>query len=65
MPTTDAPQRPRLKPRPFPLRHRAELPALPAAARVFTCHAEHDFLVPNPRPDLVLDPQTLRMIEVR
>lgn len=26
--------------------------------------AEHDFLVPNPRPDLMLDPQTLRMIDV-
>lgn len=23
----------------------------------------HDFLVPNPRPDLVLDPHFLRMIE--
>ena len=26
--------------------------------------AEHDFLVPNPRPDLSTDPATLRMIEV-
>lgn len=27
-------------------------------------HATHDFLVPNPRPDLIFDPCTLRMIEV-
>jgi hypothetical protein len=25
--------------------------------------AGHDFLVPNPRPDLTLDPNTLRMLE--
>ena len=28
-------------------------------------HPTHDFLVPNPRPDLIFDRQTLRMIEVR
>jgi hypothetical protein len=28
-------------------------------------HATHDFLVPNPRPDLIFDRHTLRMIEVR
>ena len=27
--------------------------------------ATHDFLVPNPRPDLIFDRHTLRMIEVR
>jgi hypothetical protein len=27
--------------------------------------ATHDFLVPNPRPDLIFDQRTLRMIEVR
>lgn len=33
-----------------PLRLRAELPALPRAP-----YATHDFLVPNPRPDLTGD----------
>lgn len=32
-------------------------PGLPSAA-------EHDLLVPNPRPDLTLGLQTLRMIQV-
>ena len=32
-------------------------PGLPSAA-------DHDFLVPNPRPDLTLGLQTLRMIQV-
>ena len=49
-----------------PLLLRAALPALggswprprPATA------AAHDFLVPNPRPDLTTDLHTLRMIEV-
>jgi hypothetical protein len=27
------------------------------------CYATHDFLVPNPRPDLTMDPQTLRTID--
>jgi hypothetical protein len=49
-----------------PLRFRAELPAvrgrppLPAV-----CDAAHDFLVPNPRPDLTFDPHTLLMIAPR
>ena len=47
-----------------PPRFRAELPAV----RLSPCHlrpaaAQHDFLVPNPRPDLTIDPRTLRMIE--
>jgi hypothetical protein len=33
-------------------------PALPSMAH-------HDFLVPNPRPDLTLGLQTLRMIQAR
>jgi hypothetical protein len=47
-----------------PLRFRAQLPALagwpppPKPQR-----AAHDFLVPNPRPDLTTDLHTLRMIE--
>ncbi len=59
----------RLQPRPRhidtePLRFRVELPALRAApCALLPAQAKHDFLVPNPRPDLTLDPQTLRMIE--
>jgi hypothetical protein len=33
------------------------------ARRTPAPHPVHDFLVPNPRPDLVLDPHFLRMIE--
>ena len=47
-----------------PLRSRAELPAiwhLPNPLR--PAQATHDFLVPNPRPDLTTDLRTLRMIE--
>jgi len=59
----------RLEPRPRrtsaePLRSRAELPAIwhrPSPLR--PAHAAHDFLVPNPRPDLTTDLRTLRMIE--
>ena len=48
-----------------PLRFRAELPAVNAPTRRAAAPAaEHDFLVPNPRPDLSTDPATLRMIEV-
>jgi hypothetical protein len=47
-----------------PLRLRAELPALrPAPCALRPAQAAHDFLVPNPRPDLTLDALTLRMIE--
>lgn len=47
------------------LRARADLPALhQRPALPLSSPAENDFLVPNPRPDLTLDPQTLRMIEV-
>ncbi|MES2694648.1 MAG: hypothetical protein V4773_14325 [Verrucomicrobiota bacterium] len=46
------------------LRQRADLPAIrPAAPFAIASRAEHDFLVPNPRPDLTLDRTTLRMIE--
>lgn len=59
LPLRPAPRAPRL-------RRRAELPALAAPAPALApCSAAHDFLVPNPRPDLTLDPQTLRMLEAR
>ena len=46
-----------------PLRFRAELPATRAMPRFLDATtAAHDFLVPNPRPDLTMDPQTLRVI---
>lgn len=59
----------RLHPRPRrtpadPLRSRAESPAIwhhPNPLR--PAQAGHDFLVPNPRPDLTTDLRTLRMIE--
>jgi len=47
-----------------PLRRRAELPALPRAAY----QAQHDFLVPNARPDLANEADTgaqLTTTEVR
>lgn len=44
------------------MRIRAELPAVTALPGAI---ATHDFLVPNPRPDLIFDRRTLRMIEVR
>lgn len=44
------------------MRIRAELPAVTALR---SPNATHDFLVPNPRPDLILDRRTLRMIEVQ
>ena len=44
-----------------PIWHRAQLPAVTIAPGA---NATHDFLVPNPRPDLIFDRQTLRMIEV-
>ena len=48
-----------------PLRVRAEFTGASARPRVILpSAAEHDFLVPNPRPDLTTDLQTLRMIEV-
>lgn len=54
----------RLWRRPQGLRRRTELPALAALAQpAFTSAAAHDFLVPNPRPDLTFDPNTLRMLE--
>ena len=61
--TTARPLRHRpIKARLEPIWLRAEFPpaAMPPAV-----HATHDFLVPNPRPDLIFDRQTLRMIEVR
>lgn len=44
------------------MRIRAQLPAVTALRGAI---ATHDFLVPNPRPDLILDHRTLRMIEVQ
>lgn len=38
-------------------------PAGPHRYAIRPALAGHDFLVPNPRPDLVLDPNTLRMLE--
>jgi hypothetical protein len=47
-----------------PLRFRAELPAVIAPAHpALPATAAHDFLVPNPRPDLVSDVFLLRLIE--
>jgi hypothetical protein len=47
-----------------PLRFRAELPAVTAARPAMrTPLAVHDFLVANPRPDLIADHHTWRMIE--
>ena len=41
-----------------PLRFRAELPASAVPRRVTPAPAPmHDFLVPNPRPDLIADVQ--------
>lgn len=59
-----------------PLRHRAQFPALPCFSPAFAAaaldtpafaptDATHDFLVPNPRPDLTLDARTLRMLETK
>ncbi len=48
-----------------PLRHRAELPVARGAwPRPRPPVTVHDFLLPNPRPDLTTDLTTLRMIEV-
>ena len=47
-----------------PIWNRAELTPV-TNAHPHAGHATHDFLVPNPRPDLTFDPRTLRMIEVR
>jgi hypothetical protein len=44
---------------------RAALPPMIAPVPpICPCSASHDFLVPNPRPDLTSDPQTLRMIDL-
>ena len=59
---TARPIRPRpTKARLDPIWLRAELPAVTITPGA---NATHDFLVPNPRPDLIFDRQTLRMIEV-
>ena len=54
------PTPPRLDPprAPFPLRR----PVQPKP--IIACESRHDFLVPNPRPDLTFDPQTLNMLSV-
>ena len=45
-------------------RQRPDLPALTLVSRPHVpSSAAHDFLVPNPRPDLTLDPHTLRMLD--
>ena len=47
-----------------PLRFRAELPTVSMHRHpLIPLGATHDFLVPNPRPDLTLDLHFLRMIE--
>ena len=47
-----------------PLRCRAQLAALtPTRPPPRPARTAHDFLVPNPRPDLTTDPHTLRMLE--
>jgi hypothetical protein len=53
-------------PRPAPLRLRAQLPALthaPTRPPPRPARAAHDFLVPNPRPDLTTDAHLLLMLE--
>ncbi len=56
----------RLPAPPAPDRARLHTAAPAQTARVpLPSRAAHDFLVPNPRPDLTLDPHLLRMIEVR
>ncbi len=65
MNTPTALLKPRLRRTPAkPLHLRAELPAIwHAASPLRPATAAHDFLVPNPRPDLTTDLRTLRMIE--
>lgn len=46
-----------------PLRFRAELPTLRTPAGAFTSSATHDFLVPNPRPDLTGEADGVRMTQ--
>jgi hypothetical protein len=48
------------------LRHRAQFPSLrpPQPKPIIASDATHDFLVPNPRPDLTFDPTTLKMLTV-
>lgn len=67
-PTTARPLRRRTGPtavfRDATLRLRAELPAVAAPCPPLQpTNVRHDFLVPNPRPDLTTDVHTLRMIE--
>ncbi len=51
-------------PAPAPMRRRTDLPAhRPAPCILRPAQAVHDFLVPNPRPDLALDRRTLLMLE--
>lgn len=44
-------------------RHADPSPAQAAFHALRPARAGHDFLVPNPRPDLITDANTLRMIE--
>jgi len=47
-----------------PLRQRSEPPAVrPLFQALPPTRADHDFLVPNPRPDLTMDLHTLQMLE--
>lgn len=47
-----------------PLRQRAKpAPARPLFQALHPTRADHDFLVPNPRPDLTMDLHTLQMLE--
>ncbi len=47
-----------------PLRLRLDAPqAIPVLPALRPTTAAHDFLVPNPRPDLTMELATLRMLE--
>ncbi len=47
-----------------PIWNRAEFTPVTSIIAI-AAQPTHDFLVPNPRPDLIFDQRTLRMIETR
>lgn len=64
MPTAQIQRRqPGFSPERTPRLHAEITPARPQLHASRPALAGHDFLVPNPRPDLTLDPNTLRMLE--